>query len=116
MVALIFERVEGLVFDLPAATPTAYKQSRVLLVDLQVRYPTEALDQVALHVVFAVFKVVYGQVLVALVQRYTVEEANLAPVVSLSPRDEGHPIPVLSRFHVLVEKCVIARLHPQNIE
>ena len=46
VIALVFQRIEGFVFDLPPGSSTSHETKDVALVHPQVRHPTEVLDLV----------------------------------------------------------------------
>src|SRR5262245_32077577 len=115
MVALVFQRIERLIFNLPPGSPSPHEVKDSALTHPQVRYPTKMLDFV--RTTLPVLDKVAPHIRVRGVERHVIDKAKamaktcstvVAFIVEHTPR-------VLRRLHLLEQKGMIACFAPEDI-
>src|SRR5258706_6247671 len=74
VVALIFQRIERLIFNLPSGSSTPHEVKDVALAHPQVRHPTEVLDLVSAD--FPVLNEIDAHVRVRSIERHIIDKAK----------------------------------------
>ena len=114
VVALIFQRMERLMFDLPPGPTTPHEGHNGTLVDPQVCHPAEVLDLVSADL--PVLNTIDSHVRIRFMERDLIDQPK--------PVDQtcGAVVPciisgvpsLLSRLHLLEQKSLIAFFDPEN--
>src|SRR5438067_13833562 len=115
VVALVFQCVERLVFDLPARTPTSHELVDVAPMDPQVRHPTDVLHLVLAHL--PVLEEIAPHVLSRAIEWHIVAKAKpmhqtggaLMPLVRADATRFG------GRFYLLEQRGMIACFDAEDI-
>src|SRR5215471_19848910 len=115
VIALIFQRIERLIFDLPPRPATAHQAIDVACAYPHVGHPTEVLDLRVLS--FPVLDEIDVHVGIGGIERHLIDKPKAVDnpggaVVALIPGDAPS---VLSRLDLLEQIGMIALFHPQDI-
>src|SRR5262249_58272902 len=91
VVPLIFQRIEGLIFDAPPRSPASHELIHGAFVDAQVRHPAEMLDLVS--VPLPALQKIDAQVSIGLIERHIPYEPKRVaqPCLGILPVVREHP-------------------------
>src|SRR6266446_4308195 len=115
MIALVFQRIERLVCNLPPCAATPHEMNNVALVHSSIRYPTEVLDLGIANLpvlddldAYVRMRCIEGHVIA---QPKAMDKTRSAVV----PLIIGHTPGVLCRLHLLEQRGMIAFFNPEDI-
>src|SRR5687767_6229134 len=117
VIALVFQRVERLIFNAPPCAPTPHELINRALIDAQVGNPTKVLDRVLGLVPLPALQKVDPQVGIGFIERHGTNKAKAMMetrpcIVSIVIGDSPSP---LSRRHVLKQVGMVAFFDTENI-
>jgi hypothetical protein len=113
MIALIFQRIERLIFDAPASPRPPHELIHRAFVDAQIRHPTEML-----HFAFGsrlpALDEMDPQVLIGGIERHVADKTKpmVNPGFVVFTIIIGHPTRLLGLRHLLEQKGMIAFFYP----
>src|SRR6266850_2389304 len=115
VVALIFQRIERLIFNLPPGSSTPHEVKDITPAHPQIGHPTEVLDLVLTHL--PVLDKIDPHIHVRGIERHIIDKPKAmyetrSTVVSLII---GHAAGVLRRLNLLEQKGMIAFFDPEDI-
>jgi hypothetical protein len=115
MVALIFQRIERLIFNLPPRPATAHERIDVTFTYPQVRHPTEVLDLVLADL--PILDEIDPHVRSRCIERHVVHKAKPMHHTrgAVMPLIIGHAPGFLGCLHLFEEIGMIAFFDPENI-
>jgi hypothetical protein len=115
VIALVFQRVERLIFDLPAGASTAHEAIDVARAHPHVSHPTEVL--LLGSAPFPVLDEIDPHVWVRGIEGYVIDKTKLMdqPYSAVMPRIRGDASGVLSRLDLLEQVGMITGFDPEDV-
>src|SRR5215468_3659784 len=115
VIALIFQRIERLIFSLPPRSSTAHELIDVPLAHAQVRHPAAVLDLVRAY--FPILDAMDSHGRSRGMERHLVDKAKPMHHTrgAVMPLIKGHALACLSSLHLLEQRGMSAFFHSENI-
>jgi hypothetical protein len=115
VLALIFQRIAGLVFDLPPRPPTPHEVIHVAFAHAQVRHPAEVLDLV--RATLPIRDDIDPHVRIRCIERHIIDKAKPMhqPCGAVVPLVGGDALGVFRRLYATEQKGMITFFDAENL-